>query len=65
MKKKKVNRVYMTTREVADAVGVTIHTVRNWLKEGKIKGKKFGGRWLVDVETLEEVLGKKILGGEE
>lgn len=36
---------YYTGKEVAEMLGVTTRTIRNYLKEGKLKGTKFGGRW--------------------
>lgn len=38
-------QTYHTGKEVAEMLGVTTRTIRNYLKEGKLKGTKFGGRW--------------------
>ena len=38
-------QTYYTGKEVAEMLGVTTRTIRNYLKEGKLKGTKFGGRW--------------------
>lgn len=38
---------YLTAEQVADAIGVTRRTVYDWLRTGKLKGKKIGGKWLI------------------
>lgn len=38
---------WMTTDEVADGLGVSRSTVRRWLRERKIEGRRIGKRWLV------------------
>ena len=47
---------YITTREAAERLGVSLDTIRRWIKQGKLRGKKIVGRWKVlaeDVEKLE------------
>lgn len=36
---------YYNLEEVAEILKVTPRSVQNYLKEGKLTGKKFGGRW--------------------
>ena len=37
----------LTTRVWAERHGVSIHAVRYWLREGSIKGRKVGHRWII------------------
>jgi excisionase family DNA binding protein len=37
----------MTTREFAEKAGVSASTVSKWLRSGKIKGRKKGGKWMI------------------
>ena len=52
-KKKKVKQEYMTTQEAAIRLGVTVQTIRNWVKRGVLEGIKIGGRYFIRVESLE------------
>ncbi len=36
------NTKYLSAREVADRLGVSVMTVGRWLKSGKLNGYKFG-----------------------
>ena len=42
-----------TIKQVAYIFSVTERTVNNWMKEGKLKGKKIGGKWRFTKEELE------------
>ena len=47
---------YYGTREIAEALGVTQQTVRQWLTSGIMQGVKMGGgtgRWRVSASALE------------
>lgn len=47
----------LSTREVADALGVSVYTVRNWLNAGRLQGTRLAGsqRWRVDPEEVERI----------
>lgn len=47
---------FLTPDEFANAAGVRTTTVRTWLKDGRIEGKKFGLRWRISKEELKKVL---------
>jgi len=51
----------ITVREAAERLLVHPHTIRRWLKEGKIKGWKVGGRYRIDPESLQQIV--KGIGG--
>lgn len=38
---------WIGVREAARILGVTEYTVRKYARDGKIKARKVGGRWLV------------------
>lgn len=50
---------FLTVKEFAEAVGVSILTVKRWLYSGQIKGKKFGRFWRIDKSELAKVLPEK------
>lgn len=41
-------------QEVADRLGVQVTTVRRYLKEGRLKGRKFAGHWYVSEQNLAD-----------
>lgn len=47
---------FMTTREAAKKLHIEPVTVRLWLLEGRLKGRKFGGRWRVSIKDVERML---------
>lgn len=49
-------QTYYTGKEVAEMLGVTTRTIRNYLKEGKLKGTKFGGRWNFTQENIDDYI---------
>lgn len=46
------NKLY-TVEDVANRTGLTDRTIRNYLKDGKLKGKKIGGQWRFTVDDIE------------
>jgi len=56
----------MTPREAAEYLSVHVRTIYRLAKEGKIPGRKLGGRWRFKKATLDEWLSgrKTILLGE-
>jgi len=38
---------YLTTKEYAEKMGLTVSTVTKQLRSGKIKGVKKGGKWMI------------------
>ncbi len=48
---------FISPKEFADRTGFAGGTVRRWLRQGIIKGKKVGPRvWLIPKEELEKAL---------
>lgn len=50
---------YLLPEEFAKAASVHPETVRRWLRDGTINGKKFGRKWRIPKEELERVLPDK------
>ena len=48
-----------TLEELSEMLGVTIYTLRNYIKKGKLKAAKVGVCWKVSEENL-----KKFVNGE-
>ena len=42
-----------TSEEIADVFRVTPVTLREYIKTGKIKGQKIGGKWYIPEESLK------------
>lgn len=48
--------VIYTVPELCELLNMTPQSVRKYLNEGKIRGTKAGGKWLVDEEAIKEFL---------
>ena len=46
----------LTPEEVAKKLAVSVKSVRNWLRQGKLKGIKVGRLWRIRESDLEEFL---------
>lgn len=53
---KEIEKGFMTTAEAAEKLQIKKATVRLWLTNGKLKGRRFGGRWRVSVEDVNRLL---------
>lgn len=47
---------FYTITEVAEALKVNPQTVRNWVKEGKLKGKRIGRPILITESNIMEFI---------
>lgn len=45
----------LTPKEFAYTFKLSSYTVRAWLRQGKIKGVKFGGLWMITNEEVERL----------
>jgi len=52
----KRNIRWVSTAEAAQMLGVTTNTVRRWILQGKIRGKKIIGRWKIPAEEIDRLL---------
>jgi excisionase family DNA binding protein len=44
---------YMTTGEAAGLIGVSLQTVKNWVRQGRLDGTRVGGRTLVTRASVQ------------
>ena len=58
---------YYSTEDIAEILGFKEKTVREWLRTGKLKGKKVGRLWRVKESDLEEFINnaEKYLASED
>jgi len=55
-----MEREYLTAAQAAKKLQLDPRTVRRWLNEGKLPGRRLGDTWrIVDSELREFMLGKK------
>ncbi|NOQ85487.1 MAG: helix-turn-helix domain-containing protein [Deltaproteobacteria bacterium] len=47
-----------SVQEVSHKLNVTTVTIRNYLRQGKLKGQKVMGRWFISEEDLVEFFEK-------
>lgn len=48
-------RLY-TLSEIEPILGVTHRTLQSYIKDGRLKGVKIGGKWKVSEETLKKFI---------
>ncbi|MDR7856633.1 helix-turn-helix domain-containing protein [Tissierella sp.] len=48
-----------TVEDIAKMTGLTSRTIRNYLKDGKLKGKKIGVQWRFTEENISELFNDK------
>ena len=46
--------VLYSVKELSDKLGVTEITLREYIKQGKLKGQKAGGRWFISEENIRD-----------
>jgi len=42
--------------EINEGLGITIFTLRNWIKKGRLKAKKVGVRYFIQGKDLKDLL---------
>lgn len=45
---------FITTKEAANLIGVSVKQIQVWLKAGRIPAKKYGPNWLIKNEDVAE-----------
>ena len=54
-----IKKAYEIIRQQDSETAVTVHTIRIWCKEGKIKFLTAGSRVLVDIDSLMDYIAIK------
>jgi excisionase family DNA binding protein len=49
--------IFYTAQEVAEMIGVHVQTIRLWIKQGKLKGKKVGRCFLIYADDVKRMMG--------
>ncbi|MGM9973895.1 MAG: helix-turn-helix domain-containing protein [Clostridiaceae bacterium] len=44
-----------TVEDIANMTGLTSRTIRNYLKNGSLEGKKIGGQWRFTMDNIEKL----------
>jgi len=52
-------------KEISQKFGLTIDSIRSYIKAGKLKGRKFGVKWYVSARALEEYFSGPFEGAAE
>jgi excisionase family DNA binding protein len=55
---------YLTTQEVADRLGVSVFTIRRYVRSGKLKAVRLEGSYRVSRDELQAFLRDREIGGE-
>ena len=58
MPTKLANTIFYTVSEVAHKLNVTPASVRNYIRQGHLKGMKIMSRWLISEQDLQELMKK-------
>ena len=48
--------ILVTTGEAARRLSLSIPTVKRWIERGALEGGEFGGRWLVSVPSINQIV---------
>ncbi|MDD5004956.1 MAG: helix-turn-helix domain-containing protein [Candidatus Omnitrophica bacterium] len=54
------NKGFMTTKELANVLGISRIAVFNRIKKGQIKATKIGGTYLIPLEAVPYILGRAL-----
>ena len=46
---------HITTAEAGQRLGVVAHTIRTWIKEGRLRAEKVGKSWIVEEPSVAEL----------
>ena len=50
------SRGWLSTGQAAERLGVTVPTVKDWIRRGTLEGQPVGSRWRVSTASVDKVL---------
>lgn len=50
------DNIFYSLPEINEGLGITIFTLRNWIKQGRLKAKKTGVRYFIQGKDLKDLL---------
>ncbi|MGX7195674.1 helix-turn-helix domain-containing protein [Enterococcus olivae] len=50
---------FYSVEELANELNVTTRTIRNYLRDGRLKGSKVGGQWRFSMAEVAKLMGKE------
>ena len=53
-----------TIEDIAKMTGFTSRTIRNYLKDGSLQGRKIGGQWRFTMENIKQLFSNSIFLGD-
>jgi excisionase family DNA binding protein len=62
-----MNKKFLRVADVLEVLPVSEETVRNWIRQGKLKARKIGRDYFIDPDDFQEFLdkGSNTPGGEK
>lgn len=49
-------RGWLSTGQAAELLGITVPTVKDWIRRGTLEGQPVGSRWRVSTASIDKVL---------
>lgn len=53
-----------TIEEAAEILPVCYQTIRRYIKNGRLRGQKIGGRWLINEDSINELLASSVVSSD-
>jgi excisionase family DNA binding protein len=57
-----VSKQYFTVEDIAEELSVSVDTVRNWIKQGKLEAYKVGRDYRISREQFEKFMEERRTG---
>ncbi len=57
-----MSKQYFTVEDIAEQLGVSVDTVRNWIKQGKLEAYKVGRDYRISREQFEKFMEERRTG---
>ncbi len=57
-----MSKQYFTVEDIAEQLGVSVDTVRNWIKQGKLDAYKVGRDYRISREQFEKFMEERRTG---